>query len=699
MVDRTGDRGGILGATSPEHPIFAPLRGAGAPLGGARFYRYPRLTAAADAQVVAQFDDGLPALLERQEGTGRVLMTAMPLDETSGDFPIQPTYLPFLRGLVLHAAGQRRRTALADGGRWLVGAGGCAKSGSEDAIGKTAAARRRRQSMNAVTLDEAGFYTVYDGQPSGDPLAVVAVNPPAAESDLTPMAAGEILVGVGQDSVKASVLTTASLAEAERRQSIWRTLLLLAAAALGVEAVMSSRGWRGTAARIVGTAPEGERIMSQSDDTPLGRDTELRNAVATIRRKWRRRRILEGAPALVAAAIVALLAGLALRSALGSPTAIIVATRSVGYVLLALVGVWCVVLPAVRRADDEQIALYVEEQAPELRQLFLSAVHELHEPASAGASPALRERLIQRALDEFERLEHGAAIERPRARRALVRLGALALAGALLVALGPAAVRDIARILFVPWSRAAAATLPALSVSPGNVSVPRGAALDVAAELHALADRGAEIVMRPDSAETWTRIPMVHDSTGVAIRRAAVRHQPEHAVLHRCRRTSFAAIPHHRHRPAHRAGSWPWSSTIRRTPASRRRRSRMAATSPRSPARPRCSTSRRRFRSPRDRCTSTTARPFRSRWVAMGSSPARSGSSTTASTASIWSPPTAARCPVRCSTRSKRWWIIPRRSASTSRGATRASPRSRKCRCRSAHRMITACAPCSCITR
>src|SRR6185312_8422834 len=112
------------------------------------------------------------------------------------------------------------------------------------------------------------------------------------------------------------------------------------------------------------------------------------NAVVTIRRQWRRRRILEGAPALVAAAIVALLAGLALRSALGSPTAIIVATRAVGYVLLALVAVWCVVLPAVRRADDEQIALYVEEQAPELRQLFLSAVYELHHPVIAGASPA-----------------------------------------------------------------------------------------------------------------------------------------------------------------------------------------------------------------------------------------------------------------------------------------------------------------------
>ncbi len=257
MVDRTDDRGGVLGATSLEHPIFAPFRGsASAPLGSARFFRYPRLTPTTDAQVVARFDDGLPALLERQEGVGRVLMTAMSLDATSGDFPLQPTYLPFVRGLLLHAAGNAAlplwRTA---GDGWLVPAAAhnpVVKAPSEKLLrpeaGRTAA---------AVTLDEAGFYTIYEGQPSGDPLAVVAVNPSARESDLTQMPAAEMLVGVGQDSVAASTMTAATLIEAERRPQNGRTLLLIAAAVLLVETVMASRGWRGVAAKIVGTAPEG----------------------------------------------------------------------------------------------------------------------------------------------------------------------------------------------------------------------------------------------------------------------------------------------------------------------------------------------------------------------------------------------------------------------------------------------------------
>jgi hypothetical protein len=257
LVDRTGDRGGILGTTSLEHPIFSAFRaGASAPLGSARFFRYPRVTPTADAQVLARFDDGLPALLERQEGVGRVLLDVMPLDATSGDFPVQPTYLPFLRGMVLHAAGNAVvplwRTA---GNGWLVPASAhnpVVKAPSEKLLRPDVG-----DSMSAVTLEEAGFYTVYEGRPSGDPLAVVAVNPSARESDLTQMAAGEMLVGVGQDSVKASVMSAATLVEAEGRQRIWRTLLLLAVAMLVVETVMASRGWRGTAAKIVGTVSEG----------------------------------------------------------------------------------------------------------------------------------------------------------------------------------------------------------------------------------------------------------------------------------------------------------------------------------------------------------------------------------------------------------------------------------------------------------
>ena len=67
----------------------------------------------------------------------------------------------------------------------------------------------------------------------------------------------ELLVGVGLDSTTASTLDPATLAQAEGRQRLWRLLLLCVVAALAVETVVASRGWRGTAAPVVGAGMEG----------------------------------------------------------------------------------------------------------------------------------------------------------------------------------------------------------------------------------------------------------------------------------------------------------------------------------------------------------------------------------------------------------------------------------------------------------
>ncbi|MGH7582585.1 MAG: VWA domain-containing protein [Gemmatimonadales bacterium] len=259
MVDRTGDGGGVLGDVSLDHPVFAAFRGAaGAPLGSARFYRYPRLTSADGAQVIARFDDGLPALVERQDGAGRWLEVALPLDATSGDFPLQPAYLPFVRQLVIYAAGAANAPlSLAAGEGWLVPA--TARTPVIRApSGKLLRPDPGRRN-DAITLGDRGFYTIYDGRASGDPLAEVAVNSPSTESDLRAIAPAEIVVGVHSDSTTTLASTLASLQDAERRQRLWRTLLVLAVAALVVETVMTSRGWRATATKVAGVAAQGTR--------------------------------------------------------------------------------------------------------------------------------------------------------------------------------------------------------------------------------------------------------------------------------------------------------------------------------------------------------------------------------------------------------------------------------------------------------
>jgi len=245
------------------------------------------------------------------------------------------------------------------------------------------------------------------------------------------------------------------------------------------------------------------------------RDATLREAVAAVRRHWRWRVLLEGAAVVGVTLLGALLLGAVLSALLGPGSSTATVVRVVGYLLIGAAAARFLVRPLWRRVGDEQIALYVEEQAPELRQTLLSAVHEMGRPRGEGSSPALTARLMDRAIEAVERLERGATLERPRVRRAAGGLGLAVAAGALLTVFGPAILRDVARVLFIPWSEAAAAPVLAVGVSPGHAAVPRGSALDIRAELHGFSAPAAELVMRADSADTdWIRVPMLRDSTG-----------------------------------------------------------------------------------------------------------------------------------------------------------------------------------------
>ncbi len=241
-------------------------------------------------------------------------------------------------------------------------------------------------------------------------------------------------------------------------------------------------------------------------------DAPLHAAMSRMRRSWRLRRAVEGLPAIAATALVVLLVGAAVRDALASVNSIDVWTRVAGYVLIAAAIVWFVLRPVLRRVTDRQVALYVEEHAPELSQLVLSAV-DITARTDAGTSPQLQRRIIEQAVTRLDRLRHDAPLERSRVRRAWTRLGVLAVIGAVVIGLGPTSLRRMAHVLFVPWSRAAAEPRPVLTVSPGDTKVPRGAALDVRAAVRQLADHGADLVVRNDSDGVWARIPMLRDST------------------------------------------------------------------------------------------------------------------------------------------------------------------------------------------
>ena len=108
-----------------------------------------------------------------------------------------------------------------------------------------------------MALREAGFYDIYEGRAAGEPIASVAVNPPALESDFTPADPRELLLGVRRgDSTSAATTDPPAPAEREGRQGLWRLLLAAVVVLLIAEMIVANRGWRGTASPVLPASSE-----------------------------------------------------------------------------------------------------------------------------------------------------------------------------------------------------------------------------------------------------------------------------------------------------------------------------------------------------------------------------------------------------------------------------------------------------------
>lgn len=94
-----------LAVTNLRHPIFHPLGPLTANVGQVRFNRI-WLVRGEGWEVAARFSSGTPALLERRQGDGRVLIFASDVDRRWNDFPLHPSFVLFAIESVRHVAAQ-----------------------------------------------------------------------------------------------------------------------------------------------------------------------------------------------------------------------------------------------------------------------------------------------------------------------------------------------------------------------------------------------------------------------------------------------------------------------------------------------------------------------------------------------------------------------------------------------------------------
>jgi hypothetical protein len=220
--DRTRGTPGRIGAVDYGHPVFEGFR---APRSGdfsvARFYNYRAVTVQPGAQVLARFDDGAPALIERRVGAGRVIAWTSTLDVTWNDLALKPVFLPFMHRVSATLASFTQRPASMKVGEVVPA--------KESSLMLTPSGARVQagDKATAVQLREQGFYEMRAGERDTEPL-VMASNIDLAESDMTAIDPNDLVAGAtgragGAATAGSNAIVTNE--ERERSQRVWWYLL------------------------------------------------------------------------------------------------------------------------------------------------------------------------------------------------------------------------------------------------------------------------------------------------------------------------------------------------------------------------------------------------------------------------------------------------------------------------------------------
>ena len=248
-VDRSRGQPARLVALEYGHAIFDPFR---APRSGdfstARFYGYRAGTKAPDAAILARFDDGAPALVEKKMGAGRVLVWMSSLDLVWNDLAVKPVFLPFVHQMARHLGGYR------DAAPWLTvgdvldpaSAENTTKPPADRAIVSPSGQRLALDSEgpDVVELAEQGFYEIRGMAAGAVPSAIVASNVDLRESDPSAIPAADVVAAAtgragGSSSSQAELVPSDAAQEAAQR--VWWYLLFAGLVLLSAETLLSNR--------------------------------------------------------------------------------------------------------------------------------------------------------------------------------------------------------------------------------------------------------------------------------------------------------------------------------------------------------------------------------------------------------------------------------------------------------------------------
>jgi hypothetical protein len=234
-----------LGKVALDHPVLQPFTGQAVEgLTGAHFYRYMLLEADSTSrgtplEVLAEYEDGPPALVAAHRGRGRVVLFTSTVDRDWGDLAIRTSFLPLMQRLSSYLAGSlEQRESM----RVPLGQSVPLKTEKDRAVASVkspsgadvALAPKEDGSVLAGPTVEPGLYRVLDakGQPLPE-LDFAAVLDPS-ESDLTRLPTDALESWFGEATVRHADAATGEVPTIP----MWTWLIAAAACAFFLEGTL-----------------------------------------------------------------------------------------------------------------------------------------------------------------------------------------------------------------------------------------------------------------------------------------------------------------------------------------------------------------------------------------------------------------------------------------------------------------------------
>ena len=192
---------------------------------GVKFFQAIHV-APGNSRVAAKLSDQTPLLLDQQLGEGHILVFASTFDNVANDFPIHPSFVPFIEQTA-------RYLGRLDAGPASVSVGAFAelrdskeKGAAVDVVdpkGERVLSLEEATKAQNIQFTQAGFYDIR--RPNGR-NELVAVNAERQESDLTPVSPESL--SLWQNTAQGAANAETASGEQQKPVSLWWYVMLAA---------------------------------------------------------------------------------------------------------------------------------------------------------------------------------------------------------------------------------------------------------------------------------------------------------------------------------------------------------------------------------------------------------------------------------------------------------------------------------------